>query len=118
MGCLYCHSSFLPLHSQLKHKQKLKANEQLGVFSSESPRLILQRQNVHFRTNAISNPLFIAAKIPPSQSGDITDFLRISAILLVVYFLGNFVAPYFISKYFEFDKISEDQKTNENDNLG
>ncbi|PPR90495.1 hypothetical protein GOBAR_AA30187 [Gossypium barbadense] len=120
MSCLHCYSPFLPLNSQLKHKQKLKAKRHLRLFSTESsPNLVLQTRNVNSRTNATSNPLFIAAKVPPSQSGDITVFLQTSALLLVVYFLANFVAPYFISKYFEFDKIGEDQKRNENnDNKG
>ncbi|XP_022716882.1 uncharacterized protein LOC111275664 [Durio zibethinus] len=118
MRCLHFRSSFPSLYSDLGQKQKLKANEQLWLFSSAAPRLVLQRQNVHFWSNAISNPLFIAAKIPPSQSGDITVFVQTSAILLVVYFLANFVAPYFISKYFEFDKIDEDKKTTENDSPG
>ncbi|OMP04375.1 hypothetical protein COLO4_09684 [Corchorus olitorius] len=117
MGCLHCHSSFLPLHSQLKPKQKLVAKQQLWLFC-KAPRLVLQQQNVHsivsLRTNAIShNSLFVGANIPPSQSGDITVFLQTSALLLVVYFLANFVAPYFISKYFGFDKVGEDQKNNE-----
>ncbi|XWS51844.1 hypothetical protein CRYUN_Cryun11dG0017300 [Craigia yunnanensis] len=86
MRCLHCHSSVLPLHSRLKHKQKLKAKEQLWLFSSEAPRLVLQRQKdvrnsiVPLSTNAISNTLFIAAKIPPSQSGDITVFLQTSTL--------------------------------------
>ncbi|KAK8706027.1 hypothetical protein V6N13_049608 [Hibiscus sabdariffa] len=118
MSCLHCHSPFLPLNSQL-NKQKLKPKQQLLLFSSEpAPNLVLLKQNVHMRTNATSTPLFIAAKIPPSQSGDIAVFLQTSALLLVVYFLANFVAPYFISKYFEFDKVGEDRKTNENDSQG
>lgn len=40
-------------------------------------------------------------------------FRKCSALLLVVYLLANFVAPYFISRYFEFDKVGEDQKRNE-----
>ncbi|KAL4271155.1 hypothetical protein GQ457_13G002120 [Hibiscus cannabinus] len=118
MSCLHCYSPFLPLNSQL-NKQKPKPKQQLQLFSSEpAPNLVLLKQNVHMRTNATSTPLFIAAKIPPSQSGDITVFLQSSALLLVVYFLANFVAPYFISKYFEFDKVGEDQNTNENDSQG
>ncbi|XP_039026969.1 uncharacterized protein LOC120160686 [Hibiscus syriacus] len=119
MSCLHCYSRFLPLNSQL-NKQNPKAKQQLQFCSSESaPSLVLRKQiNVHSRTNAASTPVFIAAKIPPSQSGDITVFLQTSALLLVVYFLGNFVAPYFISKYFEFDKVGEDQNTNENDSQG
>ncbi|XP_039000530.1 uncharacterized protein LOC120126387 [Hibiscus syriacus] len=110
MSCLHCYSPFLPLNSQL-NKQNPKAKQQLQFFRSESaPGLVLVKRNVHSRTNATSTPLFIAAKIPPSQSGDITVFFQTSALLLVVYFLGNFVAPYFM--------VGEDQNTNENDSQG
>ncbi|TYI96670.1 hypothetical protein E1A91_D01G089600v1 [Gossypium mustelinum] len=69
MSCLHCYSPFLPLNSQLKHKQKLKAKRYLRLFSTESaPNQVLQTRNVNSRTNATSNPLFIAAKVPPSQS--------------------------------------------------
>lgn len=93
MRCLHCHSSVLLLHSQLKHKhkQELKAKEQLCLFSNETPRLVLQRQKngrnsiLALRTNAISNPLFnIAAKIPPSKSGDITAFLQTRSKLFLL----------------------------------
>ncbi|KAK6230238.1 hypothetical protein QUC31_001756 [Theobroma cacao] len=112
MVCLRCQSPFLPFHSQLKPKQKLKAEGQLWLFCKAPPRLVLQRQTVNAFVPLRTNSHSIAA-IPPSQSGDVTVFLQTSALLLVVYLLANFVAPYFISRYFEFDKVGEDQKRNE-----
>ncbi|XP_021288738.1 uncharacterized protein LOC110419928 isoform X2 [Herrania umbratica] len=107
MVCLHCQSPFLPFHSQLKPRQKLKAEGQLWLFCKAPPSLVLQRQTVNSFVPLRTNSQSIAA-IPPSQSGD-----KCSALLLVVYLLANFVAPYFISKYFEFDKVREDQKRNE-----
>lgn len=64
------------------------------------------------RTQAIPDIIVVAATSLP-QPADPSTFLPVSALLISVYFIANFVVPDFISKYFGFDKLEGDQKVDD-----
>ncbi|PNX93098.1 hypothetical protein L195_g016247 [Trifolium pratense] len=64
------------------------------------------------RTKAIPHFIVAAATSPP-KPGDPSTFLPVSALLLSVYFIANFIVPDFLTKYFGFDKVNEDQKVDD-----
>ncbi|KAK9269467.1 hypothetical protein L1049_001242 [Liquidambar formosana] len=124
MGCINCHSPFLPLLSQNKHKQpqqqqQLKTSKLLWLSSNE-PNRLLQRQNISslvpLRTKAVPTSLVLGVT-SPAKSGDISVFLQTSAVLLFMYWIANFVVPDIILKYFQLDKTSEEEKPNDNSPL-
>ncbi|GKV39571.1 hypothetical protein SLE2022_397050 [Rubroshorea leprosula] len=113
MRCIHFPSS---LHSYLKHNQDLKARDWRWLYRNEAMRLdVMHRAKVpsfvHLRTKAITNSVVIGVT-SPAKSGDITVLIQTSVLLLGMYFIANFVAPYFISKYYGFDK---EKNANEED---
>ncbi|KAJ4725117.1 Glutathione transport system permease gsiD [Melia azedarach] len=97
-------------NSQLKRNHRLKHSNLLYLRSSETTRRVLHdERGAPLRANAIADSLILGANTAPAKSGDITVFLQTSAVLFFVYWIANFVVPDLISKYFEFDKINEDQ---------
>ncbi|KAH9330111.1 hypothetical protein KI387_002219, partial [Taxus chinensis] len=57
----------------------------------------------------ILNDIFTPAPNSPAAGGDLTGFFSVSAILLVVFWLGNFVVPDMIFKDTVFRKTDGDQ---------
>ncbi|CAL0307392.1 unnamed protein product [Lupinus luteus] len=117
MKCLQFHSSLLPMHAKLKQQQHhiVQTTKQLWLSSSE-PSMAIPHSH-HFpslRTKALPDSIVVAATSPP-YSSDLSAFLPISALLLSVYFLANFIFPEFITKYFGFDKQNEEQKVDAED---
>ncbi|KAL5735895.1 hypothetical protein ACOSP7_030356 [Xanthoceras sorbifolium] len=97
------------VHHHRRQQKILTANDKL-LWLSTSKTTTLPRWR---RTNAVPDPqslLVTAAVTPPAKSGDITNFLQVSAGLFFIYLVANFVVPYFISKYLGFDQVNEDQK--------
>ncbi|KAA8523660.1 hypothetical protein F0562_010083 [Nyssa sinensis] len=109
MRCIHSHSSFLPLLSQLKHKQQLERVNLLWLTHND-PARPLHRQRIPSvaplsTTKAISTSLILGVT-SPAESGDITVLLQTSAVLLFVYWIANFVVPEIISK--ELQKPDDD----------
>ncbi|XP_030553272.1 uncharacterized protein LOC115757227 [Rhodamnia argentea] len=55
------------------------------------------------------------AAAAPAKTGDISVFLQTGAVLLLAYWIANFVVPDLISKYLGFDKINEDENSEDDD---
>ncbi|CAI8586889.1 unnamed protein product [Vicia faba] len=119
MTCLNLHSPLFLMHAKLKlqqhhigmeHTTKLlwgeepsRTNPHCKNFSSASNSL---------RTKAIPDFIVVAATSPP-KPGDPSTFLPVSALLISVYFISNFVVPDIITKYFGLDKVTEDKKVDD-----
>ncbi|KAJ7963782.1 Glutathione transport system permease gsiD [Quillaja saponaria] len=113
MKCIQLNSPLLPLHSQLKHQQQLRHAKQLWPTTNKPTRTIQLIQHSAslspLQTKALPHSILFAATSPP-KTGDISVFIQTSGLLLFVYWIANFVVPDLISKYYGFDKVSEDQK--------
>ncbi|KAK2377862.1 hypothetical protein P8452_49488 [Trifolium repens] len=118
MTCLHIPSSLFLTHAKLKSQQ----HHHIGMEHTTKLLWGEPSKNVpyskHFssasslRTNAIPHFIVVAATSPP-KPGDPSAFLPVSALLLSVYFIANFVVPDFLTKYFGFDKLNEDQKVDD-----
>uniref|UniRef100_A0A1S8ACV8 Uncharacterized protein n=1 Tax=Citrus limon TaxID=2708 RepID=A0A1S8ACV8_CITLI len=108
------YSSLLSINSQLEHNQKLKTNHKLrwrrSTSSQHTTTIFLNNQRcASLKTNAIADSLILGAT-SPAKSGDIREFLITSAGLFFLYWISNFVVPNLLTKYFQFDKVNEDQE--------
>ncbi|KAJ1389551.1 hypothetical protein SESBI_38168 [Sesbania bispinosa] len=119
MKCLQLHSSLLLMHAKPKPQQHhIRETTKLFWGIPSTGRTVQQSQ--HFpsesplRTKALPHSIVVAATAPP-QSGDLSTFLPVSALLLSIYFIANFIVPEFITKYSGYDKINEDQKVDDVD---
>ncbi|KAK7276858.1 hypothetical protein RIF29_18004 [Crotalaria pallida] len=117
MMCLQLHSSLLPMHAKLKQQQHHhigQTTKLLWLTSSEPSRTIPHSHLFpSLRAKALPDFIVAAASTPPAKSGDLSAFLPVSALLLSLYFISNFIVPEFISKSFGFDKLNEDQKVDD-----
>ncbi|EXB66340.1 hypothetical protein L484_008085 [Morus notabilis] len=103
-------------YSQPKRRNQLEKAPKLLPFLSSNDKPVKQQfRRSQGRTKAIrsssTSHLILSLTSPAAaKSPDISTLIQISAILLVLYFLSNFVVPDLLSKYFEFDKADENQK--------
>ncbi|KAF8391530.1 hypothetical protein HHK36_023835 [Tetracentron sinense] len=112
MESIHCYSPLLPIFSQFKHKQ-LETTKLLWLPSHE-PVELLRRQNLPsllpLRTQAFTtSSLVVGVTSSPPASGDLSVFIETSALLLLFYWIANFVVPDMISKYPQSEKPKEDQ---------
>ncbi|XP_061342251.1 uncharacterized protein LOC133288495 [Gastrolobium bilobum] len=118
MMCLQLHSSLLPMHTKLKVQQHpIGHTTKLFWLSTSEPSRTVP-QNQHFpsasplRTKALPHSIVVAATAP-AESGDLSAFLPMSALLLSVYFIANFIVPEFLTKQYGFDELKADQKVDD-----
>ncbi|XP_027333968.1 uncharacterized protein LOC113848555 [Abrus precatorius] len=121
MRCIQLQSSLLSHSLHAKHKPKLHhimQKTQLFWLSTthQPPRGHHLPSASSLSTKALSHCVVVANAItPPAKSGDISTLLPISAVLLLVYFVGNFVVPGFLTKSFGYDNSNEDQEIDDGD---
>ncbi|XP_057439811.1 uncharacterized protein LOC130731520 [Lotus japonicus] len=116
MKCLQLHSSLLPIHL---HQKLLKPQQNYTVQTTKllwgEPCRTLPHRQQHFfpfRTKALPHFIVVAATVPPN-SNDLAAFLPVSALLISVYFIANFVVPDILTKYSGYDQLNEDQKVDD-----
>nr|XP_027061460.1 uncharacterized protein LOC113688055 [Coffea arabica]XP_027061526.1 uncharacterized protein LOC113688079 [Coffea arabica] len=63
-----------------------------------------------FPTRVTSAPLFLAATSPPPNSGDFSVLFQTSAVMLLMYWIANFVVPWWVLKDLEVDKTNDERK--------
>ncbi|XP_042485227.1 uncharacterized protein LOC122065484 [Macadamia integrifolia] len=94
-------SATFPLLSHLRHKQSSPTRLLQGSNFLRSPSIR--------RTQALAaSSLVLGAASPPASTGDVSVLLQMSAVLLMAYWISNFVVPDIISKALHFDKPSRD----------
>ncbi|KAJ6926183.1 hypothetical protein NC651_010580 [Populus alba x Populus x berolinensis] len=100
-------SPLLPLLSSSIQKPQWKAQRLLWSSSKEPARIAKHNQKMTARTRAIAESLILGVASEP-RPRDVSVLLQTGAVLLVAYGIANFIFPAFISDYYEFDKVSEE----------
>ncbi|XP_030444264.1 uncharacterized protein LOC115666725 [Syzygium oleosum] len=118
----HCHSKLLlspPTHLPRNARSSMKAKRDLLSPSVDRrPRFPLRRQwrrELPFGTSAIADQYGSALTDAAPLKGDISVFLQTGAVMLLAYFIANFVVPNLISKYMGFDKINEGEDSEDDD---
>ncbi|RDX94358.1 hypothetical protein CR513_23278, partial [Mucuna pruriens] len=111
MRCLQLQPSLLPLHAKLKLQlHRIKQTTKLFWLSTHQP-----PRGQHFtsasslNTKALPHLMIVA----PAESGDLSTLLPISAVLLSMYFIANFLVPAFLTNSSGYDKSDEVQKVDD-----
>ncbi|XP_004491411.1 uncharacterized protein [Cicer arietinum] len=115
MTCLHhFYSSLLPIHATIKPQQQqhIGMGHTTKLFWGEPTTCNHFPSASSLSTKALPHFIVAAATSPP-KPGDPSTFLPVSALLISVYFIANFVVPDFLTKYFGFDKLNEDQKVDD-----
>ncbi|XP_043692440.1 uncharacterized protein LOC122642890 [Telopea speciosissima] len=115
MGCLV-RCVLVPLLSHLTVRNKQSSPTKLLWLPSYEATTTLPQGPKFLRTLSIMNTraltvssLAQGVSSPPAASGDVSVLLQMSAVLLMAYWITNFVVPDIISEALQFDKPSKDQ---------
>ncbi|KAG5053383.1 hypothetical protein AAZX31_02G275100 [Glycine max] len=108
MKCLQLQSSLLPLHAKLKPQPNHTSHTSQIIRAQHFP-----LASDPLTTKALPHSMVVA----PAQSGDLSTFLPISAVLLSAYFIANFVVPGFLTNSFGYDKSNEEQKVDDSNEI-
>ncbi|XP_062077674.1 uncharacterized protein LOC133782394 [Humulus lupulus] len=122
MRSIQLQSPLFSPHCNPNQRKQLKSPKlSIWLSSNEGARLgtlqtLMFRHLLKVRTKAVmhstsgsSSPIVLSFP-SPAKSVDPATFLQISVLLLILYWLSNFVVPDLISKYFQFDKVTENEK--------
>ncbi|XP_020092656.1 uncharacterized protein LOC109713103 [Ananas comosus] len=96
MEAICCPSSSAPLRSQ--NIQKLRSNLP-QLFPKKGAKLTHTLASYpRLRAAALGDGLILAATNSPAAGGDVSVLIPISVVLLLVYWIANFVVPEMIMK--------------------
>ncbi|KAI9108600.1 hypothetical protein K1719_020484 [Acacia pycnantha] len=109
----YSSSSLLPLNAHHNHHQSLLLTRRTTLPFPAMTRTV--QQSPVMRKALPHSSVVIAASSSSPKPLDMSVFLQTSALLLFLYLTANFLVPELISKYFGFDKVNEEQNTNDDD---
>ncbi|KAJ8497561.1 hypothetical protein OPV22_008113 [Ensete ventricosum] len=123
MESIGCPSPSLPPHSFLSHhsaKPRRRRSAQLLLLLTKSPK---HRNNLLFlavsptQQQALSNSLNAAAT-SPAAGGDLSVLVPISALLLSIYWVANFIVPGMITKELQPATSEQEAGTEEEEEEG
>ncbi|PON91944.1 hypothetical protein TorRG33x02_122750 [Trema orientale] len=129
MRSIQLQSPLVYFSSELKHSKQLQTHKlptwfsschepaRLGTFQRKKLRFSLQVRTKAMMDGGSSSIPIVLGLTSPAKSLDLSTFLQTSVLLLVMYWISNFVVPDLVSKYFQFDKVNENEKKRDDDNV-